>query len=73
MTDRDQKPIWVKWTVHDDGRVEVVATYGHGGAFVQREAHYDSLDQAVGALGSGFRDVVTRAIEVGSYSGRWRP
>ncbi len=69
----EAKPIWARWTLLNDGRVNVVATYGEAGDFVQRESVFESLDQAAKALGPSFKDVVTRAREAGSRAGRWRP
>ncbi len=70
MTD---KIIWAKWRLHEDGRVEVVATLGEPGSYFQRGTFYGSLDDAVEVLGSGFRDVVDRSVEAGSKAGHWRP
>jgi hypothetical protein len=75
LTDRCEarKPIWAKWRVGDDGTIAVVATYAEGQGYVQRGQSFDSLDQAAAELGESFRDVVVRALEVGSHRGRWRP
>ncbi len=69
----EAKPIWASWKLLDDGRVNVVATYGEAGSFVRRETVFESLDQAAKALGPGFKDVVERAGQAGSTTGRWRP
>lgn len=69
----EAKPIWASWTILSDGRINVVATYGEGDGFIRRERVFESLDQAAQALGPSFRDVVTRAQEAGSTTGRWRP
>ncbi|UCC74719.1 MAG: hypothetical protein JSV86_09265 [Gemmatimonadota bacterium] len=72
-TGRTGKPIWAGWRVRDDGSVEVAATYDQGGGSVQREFSFANLAEAVEVFGPGFGDVVTRATEAGSNSGRWRP
>lgn len=72
-TQGQEKPIWASWKVADDGRIEVTATYSERGAYVRREMHYGSLDEAAEALGPSFRDVVVRAMDAGSRTGRWRP
>ncbi len=69
----DAKPIWAKWRLQDDGRVNVVATYAARGGIVQRETVFESIEQAAKALGPSFKDVVGRAREAGSKAGRWRP
>jgi hypothetical protein len=66
-------PIWARWAVGDDGGVEVVATYGEGGSYVQRLFSFVSLDEAAMAFGPGFREVVAKVLEAGSRAGRWRP
>lgn len=65
--------IWVSWRVSDDGQVDVVATYGEESGFVRREQSYVSLEDASAELGPGFKEVVERSMEAGSYGGRWRP
>ncbi len=67
--------IWAKWRVTRDGSVEVVATYEADAdeGYTRREHTYASVDAAADALGPSFRDVVTRSIDAGARSGRWRP
>ncbi len=67
------KIIWARWMLSDAGRVEVVATYGEPGAYVQRDLSFESLDVASEALGPGFREVVSRVTAAGYSAGRWRP
>jgi hypothetical protein len=68
-----RRPIWAKWRVDDDGTVSVVATYAEGKGYAQRERSFNSLDEAAAELGDSLRDVVERALEANSQSGRWRP
>jgi hypothetical protein len=65
--------IWAKWRVNPDGRVEVTATYAAESGYLQERSEYASLDEAASELGASFREVVGRAMESGSLSGRWRP
>ena len=67
------KIIWAKWTLNEDGSVEVVATYGEPGDHTQRELSFESLDEAEGTLGPSFREVVSRVAAAGYSAGRWRP
>jgi hypothetical protein len=67
------KPIWARWQLREDDGLDVVATYGEGGGYVVRELSFDSLEDAVEALGPSFADVVTRVREAGGRAGRWRP
>lgn len=72
-TGKTGKIIWARWTLHDDGSLEVVATYGEAGGYVLRTIGFDSLDVAADVLGDSFREVVSRVVAEGLKAGRWRP
>jgi hypothetical protein len=65
--------IWVSWSLNEDGQVVVLATYSEGSGFVRKEQSYASLEDASGELGPGFKEVVERSTQAGSFRGRWRP
>lgn len=65
--------VWLKWRIHADDRVEVIATLEADGSYRRERKIYESLDQATDILGASFGEVVDRAIEAGSDHGRWRP
>lgn len=67
------RPVWAKWRVVEDGRIEVVATYREGDGYVQRERSYPDVEAAGAELGSSFTDVVRRVADEGRSAGRWRP
>ena len=73
MLQNEERPIWAKWELREDGRLDVVATYGEGGSYVSRELSFYSLEDAVETLGPSFADVVARVREAGGKAGRWRP
>jgi hypothetical protein len=73
MLQTEEKPIWAKWEYREDGRLDLVATYSEGGAYVSRELSFASLEDAVETLGPGFAEVVSRVREAGGNAGRWRP
>ncbi len=70
---KDERPIWAKWEIRDDGGLDVVATYNEGGGYIARELSFDSLEEAVEMLGPSFAYVVSRVREAGGKAGRWRP
>ncbi len=72
-TEERRQLLWAKWQVHEDGSLTVMATYAEEGGYMQDTTSFASLAEATAVLGQSFRDVVTRAREVGSPSGRWRP
>ncbi|UCC84945.1 MAG: hypothetical protein JSW46_08545 [Gemmatimonadota bacterium] len=73
MLQTEEKPIWARWELREDGSLNVVATYSEGGGYLSRELSFDRLEDAVETLGPSFADVVTRVREAGGKAGRWRP
>ena len=65
--------IWAKWSMNDDGRIDVIATYTKPGGYDERELSFESLNDAARALGESFRQVVSRVTAAGYTAGRWRP
>lgn len=73
MTDPDGTLIWLKWRVRDDGSVHVVETREVDGETARERRDADSLDDAAGRYGEGFRELVENVLESGSRQGRYRP
>jgi hypothetical protein len=69
----DDRPIWAKWQLNQDGSISVEATYSEASGFVCRKIRFDTLDDAAQRFSAGFRDVVSRCMQEDSRSGRWRP
>jgi hypothetical protein len=72
-TEERRQLLWAKWLVHENGSLTVMATYAEEGSYMQETKSFASLAEATAILGQSFQDVVTRAREVRSLSGRWRP
>jgi len=72
-TEKRRQLLWAKWLVHEDGSLTVIATFAEEGGYVQDTTRFASLAEATATLGQSFQDVVTRAQQAGSHSGRWRP
>lgn len=66
--------IWLAWQRREDGGFRVLETReGEGGDFTREREEYASLDQAAGAYGPGFRELVEEVLSSGSQRGRYRP
>lgn len=73
MSGPEGELIWLKWRVADDGSVQVVETREADGETVRERRDADSLDDAAGRYGEGFRELVEKVLESGSRQGRYRP
>ncbi|MDP2584621.1 MAG: hypothetical protein Q8W47_11125 [Candidatus Palauibacterales bacterium] len=62
---------WVAWRVTRAGEVEALVTRGAGAE--RRQERFGTLEAAEMRFGSGFGEVVRRALAGGSRAGRWRP
>lgn len=65
--------IWLKWRAQEDGSLQIVETREREGEIVRERRDADSLDDAAGRYGEGFRELVEKAVESGSRQGRYRP
>ncbi len=72
-SDEASNIIWAKWSIDDDGNVDVIATCATPDGYTERTLSFDSLDAAARTLGESFRDVVSRVTAAGYTAGRWRP
>lgn len=65
--------IWLKWRADEDGTLQIVETREREGEIVRERHDADSLDDAAGRYGEGFRELVEKVLESGSRQGRYRP
>jgi hypothetical protein len=64
---------WVAWRVTRAGEVETLVTRGTSAGAERRQERFGTLGTAEARFGSGFGEVVRRALAGGSRAGRWRP
>lgn len=65
--------IWLKWRAEEDGTLQILETRESEGEIVRERRDIDSLGDAAGRYGEGFRELVEEVLESGSRQGRYRP
>lgn len=66
--------VWLAWERRPDGSLHVLETHeSDGGEYERRTREFESVDQAAGAYGERFGELVEEVLESGSTRGRYRP
>lgn len=71
--DAEDELIWLKWRAEEDGTLQILETREREGEIVREQREIDTLDEAAGRYGDGFRELVEKVLESGSRQGRYRP